>query len=183
MPCRATQDGWVTVKSSDKAGPTGGGHGNPLQYSCHENPLLVVVVYLLSCVRLLRPHGRYPARLLCPRDSPGKNTGVGCHFLLQRIFPTQESNTCLLWLWHCRWILNHGASREAPENPMDSMSKAKAYNTRRWAHPIRKCPTCSWAKAVEGNYLQLQKEWSSWAKVEMTLSCGCVWWWKKSLML
>ena len=29
---------------------------------------------------------------LCPRDSPGKNTGVGCHFLLQGIFPTQESN-------------------------------------------------------------------------------------------
>ena len=31
----------------------------------------------------LRPHGPWPARLLCPWDSPGKNTGVGCHFLLQ----------------------------------------------------------------------------------------------------
>ena len=31
-------------------------------------------------------------RLLCPWDSPGKNTGVSCHFLLQRIFPTQGSN-------------------------------------------------------------------------------------------
>ena len=30
--------------------------------------------------------------LLCPWDSPGKNTGVGCHFLLQGIFPTQGSN-------------------------------------------------------------------------------------------
>ena len=29
----------------------------------------------------LRPHGPRPTRLLCPRDSPGKNTGVGCHFL------------------------------------------------------------------------------------------------------
>ena len=28
--------------------------------------------------------------------SPGKNTGVGCHFLLQGVFPTQESNLCLL---------------------------------------------------------------------------------------
>ena len=35
------------------------------------------------------------ARLLCPWDSPGKNTGVGCHFLLQGIFPTQGSNPCL----------------------------------------------------------------------------------------
>ena len=34
-------------------------------------------------------------RLPCPRDSPGKNTGVGCHFLLQGIFLTQGSNPCL----------------------------------------------------------------------------------------
>ena len=33
-------------------------------------------------------------------DSPGKNTGVGCHFLLQGIFPTQGSNPHLLWLLH-----------------------------------------------------------------------------------
>ena len=33
-----------------------------------------------------------PARLLCPLDSPGKNTGVGCHTFLQGIFPNQESN-------------------------------------------------------------------------------------------
>ena len=31
----------------------------------------------------LPPHGLQPDRLLCPRDSPGKNTGVGCHFLLK----------------------------------------------------------------------------------------------------
>ena len=31
----------------------------------------------------VRPHRRQPTRLPCPRDSPGKNTGVGCHFLLQ----------------------------------------------------------------------------------------------------
>ena len=30
----------------------------------------------------LQPHGLQPARLLCPWDSPGKNTGVGCHYLL-----------------------------------------------------------------------------------------------------
>ena len=36
------------------------------------------------------------SRLLCPRDSPGKNTGVGYHFLLQGIFPTQGS---LVAIW------------------------------------------------------------------------------------
>ena len=35
------------------------------------------------------PCGLLPTRLLCPWDSPGKNTGVGCHALLQGIFPTQ----------------------------------------------------------------------------------------------
>ena len=35
-------------------------------------------------------------RILCPWDSPGKNTGMGCHFLLQGIFLTQGSNLHLL---------------------------------------------------------------------------------------
>ena len=42
----------------------------------------------------------WTARLLCPWDSPGTNTGVRCHFLLQGIFPTQGSNPCLLCLLH-----------------------------------------------------------------------------------
>ena len=47
-----------------------------------------------------RPQGLQPTRLLCLGDSPGKNTGAGCHFLLQGIFPTQGSNLCLLCLLH-----------------------------------------------------------------------------------
>ena len=39
----------------------------------------------------LRPHRRQPTRLPCPRDSPGKNTGVGCHFLLQCMKVKSES--------------------------------------------------------------------------------------------
>ena len=38
------------------------------------------------------PHGLKPQRLLSPWDSPGKNTGVGCHFFPQGIFLTQGSN-------------------------------------------------------------------------------------------
>ena len=37
--CRATQHRWVMVKSSDKTWCTGEGNGNPLQYSCLENPM------------------------------------------------------------------------------------------------------------------------------------------------
>ena len=44
----------------------------------------------------LQPHGLQPDRLLCPGNSPSKNTGVGCHSLLQRNFQTQGSNPGLL---------------------------------------------------------------------------------------
>ena len=46
-------------------------------------------------------------------DSPGKNTGMGCHFLLQGIFPTQESNPGLP---HCRQILTVWATKESQEH-------------------------------------------------------------------
>ena len=49
-----------------------------------------------------QPHGLQPARLLCPWDSPGKNTGVGCHSLLQGSFLTQGSHPAFL---HYRQIL------------------------------------------------------------------------------
>ena len=48
------------------------------------------------------------ARCLCPWDFPGKNTGVGCHFLLQGIFLTQGSNLGLI----CRQILYQLSTRE-----------------------------------------------------------------------
>ena len=43
----------------------------------------VCVLKLLESCLTLRSHGLQPTRLPCPWDSPGKNTGVGCHFLLQ----------------------------------------------------------------------------------------------------
>ena len=41
----------------------------------------------------LRPYRQYSVRLLCPWDFLGKNTGVGCPFLLRGIFPNQGSNS------------------------------------------------------------------------------------------
>ena len=43
------------------------------------------------------PHRRPPTRLLCPWDSPGKNTGVDCHFLLQCMKVKSESEVS----WSC----------------------------------------------------------------------------------
>ena len=53
-----------------------------------------------SVVGTLRPRGPQPARLLCPQESPGETIGMGCHALLQGIFPTQGSNPRLLSLLH-----------------------------------------------------------------------------------
>ena len=55
----------------------------------------------------LWPHEVLPARLLCPWDSPGKHTGVGCHFLLLGIFPPQGLNPRFLhWTW-ILYLLSH----------------------------------------------------------------------------
>ena len=60
-----------------------------------------------------QPHGLYPARLLHPWDFTGKNTGVGCCFLLQGIFPTQRSN---LGIPHCKQTLYCLSHRGSPRN-------------------------------------------------------------------
>ena len=61
----------------------------------------------------LRPHGLQPTRLLCPWAFPGKSSGVGYHFLLQGIFPTQGSNLSLL---HCRQMLYPLSHQGSPTN-------------------------------------------------------------------
>ena len=70
---------------------------------------MCVYIHIHICARLfakplqlgltLQPYGLSSARLLCPWDSPDKNTGVGCHALLQGIFLTQGSNLGLLHCW------------------------------------------------------------------------------------
>ena len=58
--------------------------------------------------------GLQPTRLLCPWDFSGKNTGVGCCFLLQGIFPTQGSNPGLLC---CRQMQADTLTSESPGKP------------------------------------------------------------------
>ena len=80
-------------------------------YRCHTGKLHVTPGWLYVYVSAslvsdsLRPHG-----LLCPWNSPGRNTGLGCHSLLQGIFPTQRLNLGLL---HCRRFFTVWATREA----------------------------------------------------------------------
>ena len=81
----------------------------PFELSPITIPFSLLVPVLILCVSRhsvtsdsLWPHGLQPTGLLCSWNSPGKNAGVGSHFLLQGIFLTQRSNPGLL---HCRLIL------------------------------------------------------------------------------
>ena len=65
MPCRATQDGPVTVESSDKTWSTGGGNGKPLEYTSCENPM--------NCIK--RQNDMTPEDELCRSESVQYGTG------------------------------------------------------------------------------------------------------------
>ena len=65
----------------------------------------------LSRVQLFATQWTVPTTLLRPWDFPGKTTGVGCHFLLQWIFPTQGSNPGLP---HCRQTLHRLSHQGSP---------------------------------------------------------------------
>ena len=69
---------------------------------------MCVCLVTQSCLMLCDP-----TRLLCPWNSPGKNTAVSCHFLLQGIFPTLGLNPSFL---QCKWILNHQSHQGSLEN-------------------------------------------------------------------
>ena len=53
--------------------------------------MMLLLLSRFSDVQLCAPHRQKPTRLPCPWDSPGKNTGVGCHFLLQCMKVKSES--------------------------------------------------------------------------------------------
>ena len=63
------------------------------------------------CLTLCNPIDCSPPGSSVHGNSPGKNTGMGGHSLLQGIFSTQRSNPGLL---HCRWILYHLSHWESP---------------------------------------------------------------------
>ena len=74
----------------------------------------------------LRPYGLKAARLLCLWNFPGKDTGVGCHFLLQGIFPTQGSNPGLP---HRRQILYYLSNEGSPISSVQLFSHVRLFAT------------------------------------------------------
>ena len=94
----------------------------PSSLGCSSHPQIFFVVQSLNHVRFFATPWTIAHQF--PLDFPGKNTGVGCHFLLQGIFLTQKLNSCLL---HCRQILYclsyQGSLILNIDNPKDSKQK------------------------------------------------------------
>ena len=75
------------------------------------NSIYVLCLVIQSCVTLCNPMDCSLPGSSVHGDFPGKNTGMGCHALLQGISPTQGSNPGLL---QCKWILYHLSHHESP---------------------------------------------------------------------
>ena len=80
-------------------------------YKCSCAVCMFLCLVAQSCLTLCDTMDCSPPGSSVHGDSPGKNTGVGCHAFLQGIFPTQRSNTGLP---HCRWILYHLSHKGSP---------------------------------------------------------------------
>ena len=91
----------------------------------------------------LQPHGCSLPGLSVLGDTPGKNTGVGCHFLLQGIFQTQGSNPGLL---HCRQILYRLSHLEMSVVGAGAKSSFSSW-TMSWLTGIIEVPTL-WQQIV-----------------------------------
>ena len=129
----------------------------------------------------LRPYGLEPTRLLCPWDSPGKDTGVGGHALLQAIFQTQGLNLgppvspalqadsfhCwvtteapirsknLFWKWKLAGpIFKLQLEAVIPRRPEKEKKREQEWGREAWAEAPN--PTCSpgpWAERGTGHLL------------------------------
>ena len=88
----------------------------------------VLCIVTQSCPILCNPMGYRPPGSV-HGDSPGKNTGVDCHALLQGTLPTQGSNPGLP---HCRWIPYHLSNKRSPDSTFSSvqlLSRAQLFVT------------------------------------------------------
>ena len=86
---------------------------------------MAVCLVTQSCLTFCDPMDCSPPGSSVHGDSPGKKTAVGCHALLQEIFPTQGSNPGLP---HCRWILYQLSHQGRPMYSYTIYKYKPAYN-------------------------------------------------------
>ena len=90
------------------------------------NPCAVLCLFTQSYTTLCNPMNCSPPGSPVHGGSSGKNTGMGCHILLQGIFPTWRLNPDLP---HCKWILYHLNHQESPaDKPRGKLSNGQKFS-------------------------------------------------------
>ena len=109
------------------------------------------------------PGSQGPTRLLHPWDSPGRNTGMGCHFFLQKIFPTQGSN---LGLPYCRQTLYHLSHQGSPSSLLRIMfilaGISRHLDSTFYFSSFWRVWLLFWSPCIFQYYISLPKNWLSW---------------------
>ena len=113
----------------------------PTLWSVEKLSSMKLVKVAQSYPTLCNPMGCGPPRLLCPWDSSGKNTGMGCLSLLQGIFPTQGLNPGHL---RCMQILYHLSHQDSPMKPVPGAKKIGDCCVKEKKSPERLPNTTRW---------------------------------------
>ena len=138
-----------------------------------KNTFLKTKILVHTCSLMsdsLQPHGLQPTRLLCPWDSPGKNTGVGCHTLLWG--SSQPRNrTCISPASAGRFFFTTSGTWEAHSWSCTYADDDEA--SRIPAQPRSSCnfPSVNqWHLHASGLFLAFSR-WSSWPRDWTHVSC------------
>ena len=122
-----------------------------------------------SCVHLFAT----PSTVLCPWDFPCENTGVGCHFLLQGIFPIQGSNLCLLHLlqwqvdslplytWEGELTLSGSGEGFLGEVSLEIRLLRDGKGTGAWAEVRASGPSKRYERRSQGSEMQQGQDWGN----------------------
>ena len=109
----------------------------------------------------LQSHGLWPTSFPCPWDPSGKTTKVYCHFLLQRLFPTQRLNLGLL---HCRQILYHFSHQGSPPTSLKCFKSTFKFCQIK-VNMLRIHVKSSWFDVLETSILTHKFHWYDAAKM------------------
>ena len=102
----------------------------------------------------VRPHRRQPTRLPHPWDSPGKNTGVGCHFLLQYIYMYMCMYVCMLsgaFIYLVCWVYQVAVEvKNLPANAADTRDMGSVFGSGRFPG-VRTCSNLLQCSCLENS--------------------------------
>ena len=117
----------------------------------------------------VRPHRQQPTRLLCPWDSPGKNTGVGCHFLLQRMHACKLSPFSHVRLCATPWTAAHQAPLSTGFSRQEYWSGLSFPFTRLpgWAQ-------CNYRYAGQRATVRTRRGTTDWFQIGKGVCQGCI---------